>query len=190
MTATMTNHVDTGWPYWNLMDFTPEGRPDRDTPPQKVQVRISREKLSRQVEAESTRADLRSLRTSCCCSPNPLEDVPVLDNLAGFEAEDVHPAQSLSPGHSCRVCRTTQNTACILGSFNLRSISSPQVDVEHPRVDVRRAASFDFANLIGINVWSARLMCHEKGRANIEVGASLISIGHYPGRAYLPLMKV
>jgi hypothetical protein len=22
-------------PYWNLMDFTPEGRPDRDTPPQK-----------------------------------------------------------------------------------------------------------------------------------------------------------
>jgi hypothetical protein len=29
------NHVDTVWPYWNLMDFTPEGRPDRDTPPQK-----------------------------------------------------------------------------------------------------------------------------------------------------------
>jgi predicted dithiol-disulfide oxidoreductase (DUF899 family) len=28
------NHVDTVWPYWNLMDFTPEGRPDRDTPPQ------------------------------------------------------------------------------------------------------------------------------------------------------------
>src|SRR5262249_9662594 len=27
--------VDTVWPYWNLMDFTPEGRPDRDTPPQK-----------------------------------------------------------------------------------------------------------------------------------------------------------
>ena len=27
--------VDTVWPYWNLMDFTPEGRPDRLTPPQK-----------------------------------------------------------------------------------------------------------------------------------------------------------
>jgi predicted dithiol-disulfide oxidoreductase (DUF899 family) len=29
------NHVDTVWPYWNLMDFTPEGRPDLQTPPQK-----------------------------------------------------------------------------------------------------------------------------------------------------------
>lgn len=28
------NHVDTVWPYWNLMDFTPEGRPDRMVPPQ------------------------------------------------------------------------------------------------------------------------------------------------------------
>jgi predicted dithiol-disulfide oxidoreductase (DUF899 family) len=28
------NHVDTVWPYWNLMDFTPEGRPDLVTPPQ------------------------------------------------------------------------------------------------------------------------------------------------------------
>jgi predicted dithiol-disulfide oxidoreductase (DUF899 family) len=34
-TETISNHVDTVWPYWNLMDFTPEGRPDRDTPPQK-----------------------------------------------------------------------------------------------------------------------------------------------------------
>jgi predicted dithiol-disulfide oxidoreductase (DUF899 family) len=34
-TEGMMNHVDTGWPYWNLMDFTPEGRPDRDTPPQR-----------------------------------------------------------------------------------------------------------------------------------------------------------
>ena len=34
-TETMSNHVDTVWPYWNLMDFTPEGRPERDTPPQK-----------------------------------------------------------------------------------------------------------------------------------------------------------
>ena len=29
-----SNHVDTVWPYWNLMDFTPEGRPDIPTPPQ------------------------------------------------------------------------------------------------------------------------------------------------------------
>jgi predicted dithiol-disulfide oxidoreductase (DUF899 family) len=34
-TETMSNHVDTVWPYWNLLDFTPEGRADRDTPPQK-----------------------------------------------------------------------------------------------------------------------------------------------------------
>jgi len=34
-TETMSNHVDTVWPYWNLMDFTPEGRPDIVTPPQK-----------------------------------------------------------------------------------------------------------------------------------------------------------
>ena len=27
-------HVDTVWPYWNLMDFTPEGRPDTPVPPQ------------------------------------------------------------------------------------------------------------------------------------------------------------
>jgi predicted dithiol-disulfide oxidoreductase (DUF899 family) len=34
-TETMSNHVDTVWPYWNLLDFTPEGRADRDTPPQR-----------------------------------------------------------------------------------------------------------------------------------------------------------
>lgn len=33
-TEQMSNHVDTVWPYWNLLDFTPEGRPDRTTPPQ------------------------------------------------------------------------------------------------------------------------------------------------------------
>lgn len=33
-TESMSNHVDTVWPYWNLMDFTLEGRPNRDTPPQ------------------------------------------------------------------------------------------------------------------------------------------------------------
>ncbi len=34
-TESMSNHVDTVWPYWNLMDFTPGGRPDVVTPPQK-----------------------------------------------------------------------------------------------------------------------------------------------------------
>lgn len=33
-TELSANHVDTVWPYWNLMDFTPEGRPDILTPPQ------------------------------------------------------------------------------------------------------------------------------------------------------------
>jgi predicted dithiol-disulfide oxidoreductase (DUF899 family) len=34
-TETNENHVDTVWVYWNLMDFTPEGRPDLLTPPQR-----------------------------------------------------------------------------------------------------------------------------------------------------------
>jgi predicted dithiol-disulfide oxidoreductase (DUF899 family) len=33
-TELSSNHVDTVWTYWNLMDFTPEGRPDLPTPPQ------------------------------------------------------------------------------------------------------------------------------------------------------------
>jgi predicted dithiol-disulfide oxidoreductase (DUF899 family) len=33
-TELSANHVDTVWPYWNLMDFTPEGRPNIPTPPQ------------------------------------------------------------------------------------------------------------------------------------------------------------
>jgi predicted dithiol-disulfide oxidoreductase (DUF899 family) len=33
-TELSANHVDTVWPYWNLMDFTPEGRPNLPTPPQ------------------------------------------------------------------------------------------------------------------------------------------------------------
>jgi predicted dithiol-disulfide oxidoreductase (DUF899 family) len=33
-TETMEGHMDTVWPYWNLMDFTPEGRPDILVPPQ------------------------------------------------------------------------------------------------------------------------------------------------------------
>jgi predicted dithiol-disulfide oxidoreductase (DUF899 family) len=34
-TESMNNHVDTVWPYWNLLDFTPGGRPDRVTAPQR-----------------------------------------------------------------------------------------------------------------------------------------------------------
>ena len=34
------NHVDTVWPYWNIMDFTPEGRPDRMVPPQKFRSKF------------------------------------------------------------------------------------------------------------------------------------------------------
>ncbi len=30
-----SNFVDMVWPYWNLMDLTPEGRPDRPTPLQR-----------------------------------------------------------------------------------------------------------------------------------------------------------
>jgi len=33
-TESMSNHLDTVWPYWNLMDYTPEGRPDREVAPQ------------------------------------------------------------------------------------------------------------------------------------------------------------
>ena len=32
--ATEGQELDMVWPYWNLMDLTPEGRPDRLTPPQ------------------------------------------------------------------------------------------------------------------------------------------------------------
>ena len=44
-TELMGNHVDTVWPYWNLMDFTPEGRPDYDTPPQIFRSRFLEEHL-------------------------------------------------------------------------------------------------------------------------------------------------
>ena len=42
-TESMMNHVDTVWPYWNLMDFTPEGRPNLDTPPQKFRSKFLEE---------------------------------------------------------------------------------------------------------------------------------------------------
>ncbi|MCG8435157.1 MAG: DUF899 family protein [Gammaproteobacteria bacterium] len=37
------NHVDTVWPYWNLMDFTPEGRPDEMVPPQNFRSKFLEE---------------------------------------------------------------------------------------------------------------------------------------------------
>jgi predicted dithiol-disulfide oxidoreductase (DUF899 family) len=37
------NHVDTVWPYWNLMDFTPEGRPDIQSPPQNFRSKFLEE---------------------------------------------------------------------------------------------------------------------------------------------------
>ena len=42
-TERQANHVDTVWPYWNLMDFTPEGRPDIPTPPQNFRSRFLEE---------------------------------------------------------------------------------------------------------------------------------------------------
>ena len=42
-TEVTMNHVDTVWPYWNLMDFTPEGRPDIPTPPQEFRSRFLEE---------------------------------------------------------------------------------------------------------------------------------------------------
>jgi predicted dithiol-disulfide oxidoreductase (DUF899 family) len=42
-TESNSNHLDTVWPYWNLMDFTPEGRPDILTPPQTFRSRFLEE---------------------------------------------------------------------------------------------------------------------------------------------------
>jgi predicted dithiol-disulfide oxidoreductase (DUF899 family) len=42
-TETNSNHVDTVWTYWNLMDFTPEGRPDILTPPQQFRSKFLEE---------------------------------------------------------------------------------------------------------------------------------------------------
>ena len=33
-TELASNDIDMVWPYWNLMDLTPSGRPERPTPPQ------------------------------------------------------------------------------------------------------------------------------------------------------------
>lgn len=41
-----SNFVDTVWAYWNLMDFTPEGRPDRPVPPQNFQSKSAENYMS------------------------------------------------------------------------------------------------------------------------------------------------
>jgi predicted dithiol-disulfide oxidoreductase (DUF899 family) len=43
------NHVDTVWPYWNLMDFTPGGTPGHSHAATAVQVRVPRRALSEEV---------------------------------------------------------------------------------------------------------------------------------------------
>jgi predicted dithiol-disulfide oxidoreductase (DUF899 family) len=53
------NHVDTVWPYWNLMDFTPEGRPDAPLPPQTFRSRFLEDHL---MSGEENRL-MRALRT-------------------------------------------------------------------------------------------------------------------------------
>jgi predicted dithiol-disulfide oxidoreductase (DUF899 family) len=42
-TETTSNHVDTVWTYWNLMDFTPEGRPENELAPQNFRSRFLEE---------------------------------------------------------------------------------------------------------------------------------------------------
>lgn len=39
------NDIDMVWPYWNLMDLTPAGRPDRSSPPQNFRARYLEELL-------------------------------------------------------------------------------------------------------------------------------------------------
>jgi predicted dithiol-disulfide oxidoreductase (DUF899 family) len=41
-----SNFLDTVWPYWNLMDFTPEGRPDRPVPPLDFQSKTAERYMS------------------------------------------------------------------------------------------------------------------------------------------------
>ena len=38
-----SNHLDTVWVYWNLMDFTPEGRPENELAPQNFRSRFLEE---------------------------------------------------------------------------------------------------------------------------------------------------
>ncbi len=49
-TELKNNHVDTVWPYWNLMDFTPEGRPDILVPPQNFRSKFLEDNFLKQLE--------------------------------------------------------------------------------------------------------------------------------------------
>ncbi|MCR9278157.1 MAG: DUF899 family protein [Pseudomonadaceae bacterium] len=40
------NDIDMVWPYWNLMDLTPEGRPERGSPPQDFRSRYLEDNYS------------------------------------------------------------------------------------------------------------------------------------------------
>lgn len=40
------NDIDMIWPYWNLMDLTPAGRPDRPNPPQNFRAKYFEENYS------------------------------------------------------------------------------------------------------------------------------------------------
>ncbi|WP_109356282.1 DUF899 family protein [Sphingorhabdus sp. EL138] len=42
-TELTSNDLDMIWPYWNLMDLTPKGRPDRSSPPQNFTSRYIKE---------------------------------------------------------------------------------------------------------------------------------------------------
>jgi predicted dithiol-disulfide oxidoreductase (DUF899 family) len=42
----LSNDIDMVWPYWNLMDLTPEGRPDRPNPPQDFRSQYLEENYS------------------------------------------------------------------------------------------------------------------------------------------------
>lgn len=47
-----SNHIDTVWPYWNLMDFTPQGRPDMSAPPQDYVCEFLESLAGREVKSE------------------------------------------------------------------------------------------------------------------------------------------
>ncbi|MCZ6853521.1 MAG: DUF899 family protein [Gammaproteobacteria bacterium] len=46
-TELANNDLDTVWAYWNLMDYTPGGRPDRTNPPQKFRSKFLEAQFSK-----------------------------------------------------------------------------------------------------------------------------------------------
>lgn len=47
-----SNDIDMVWPYWNIMDLTPEGRPDRHNPPQNFRSKYLEENYGGELELE------------------------------------------------------------------------------------------------------------------------------------------